>query len=66
VAEGVETEAEAATLLDLGCTVGQGYLVARPMPIGDVTSLVALSAVFDAYGVIELRPVDAWPSSPIP
>ena len=37
VAEGVETEAEAATLLDLGYTLGQGYLFARPMPIEDLT-----------------------------
>ncbi len=48
VAEGVETEAEAAALLDLGYTVGQGYLFARPMPIGDLTTLVAQSPVFDA------------------
>jgi diguanylate cyclase (GGDEF)-like protein len=34
VAEGVETEREASTLLDLGYTVGQGFLFAKPMPIG--------------------------------
>jgi diguanylate cyclase (GGDEF)-like protein len=33
VAEGVETESEAATLIDLGYTVGQGYLFAKAMPI---------------------------------
>jgi EAL domain-containing protein (putative c-di-GMP-specific phosphodiesterase class I) len=33
VAEGIETEAEAATLLDLGYTTAQGYLFGRPMPI---------------------------------
>jgi PAS domain S-box-containing protein len=38
VAEGVETEAEAATLRDLGYELGQGYLLARPMPIKALTA----------------------------
>jgi diguanylate cyclase (GGDEF)-like protein/PAS domain S-box-containing protein len=38
VAEGVETEAEAATLRDLGYELGQGYLLARPMPIEALTA----------------------------
>jgi EAL domain-containing protein (putative c-di-GMP-specific phosphodiesterase class I) len=33
VAEGVETEAELATLRALGVTFGQGYLFGRPVPI---------------------------------
>ena len=32
VAEGVETEAQMATLLAMGCQLGQGYLFARPGP----------------------------------
>jgi EAL domain-containing protein (putative c-di-GMP-specific phosphodiesterase class I) len=32
VGEGVETEAEAKVLVDLGCDLLQGYLIARPMP----------------------------------
>lgn len=32
VAEGIETEAQADALLNLGCDIGQGYLYARPMP----------------------------------
>ncbi|MFC4974302.1 putative bifunctional diguanylate cyclase/phosphodiesterase [Halomonas beimenensis] len=32
VAEGIESEAEAAFLAELGVEVGQGYLYARPMP----------------------------------
>ena len=35
VAEGIETEAEAAVLLELGYTAAQGYLFGRPMPIED-------------------------------
>jgi EAL domain-containing protein (putative c-di-GMP-specific phosphodiesterase class I) len=32
VAEGVETEAEAEVLVDLGCDLLQGYLIAKPAP----------------------------------
>jgi diguanylate cyclase (GGDEF)-like protein/PAS domain S-box-containing protein len=32
VAEGVETEAQRRGLLQLGCTLGQGYLFGRPVP----------------------------------
>ena len=35
LAEGVETTEEVATLKDLGCEVMQGYVAARPMPLGD-------------------------------
>ena len=33
IAEGIETEAELATLRDLGITLGQGYLLGRPAPL---------------------------------
>jgi len=33
IGEGVETEAELATLRDLGVPLGQGFLLARPIPI---------------------------------
>ena len=32
VAEGIETEAQRQTLLQLGCTIGQGFLFSRPVP----------------------------------
>ena len=31
IAEGIETDEQAAALLDLGCVFGQGYLLGRPM-----------------------------------
>ncbi len=32
IAEGIETEAELATVRELGVTLGQGYLLGRPAP----------------------------------
>ena len=43
VAEGVETEAQAALLRKLGCAKGQGYLFGRPVPAWDLSERVALS-----------------------
>jgi EAL domain-containing protein (putative c-di-GMP-specific phosphodiesterase class I) len=43
VAEGIETEEELQTLLDLGITYGQGFLFARAAPqfltVGDIPQL---------------------------
>jgi len=39
VAEGIETLAQAATLVGLGCIHGQGFYYARPMPGDDVAAL---------------------------
>ena len=33
IAEGVETEDQGQMLLQMGCTLAQGYVIARPMPI---------------------------------
>lgn len=39
VAEGVETERDAAMLGEMGCAFGQGYFFARPMPRGEAEDL---------------------------
>lgn len=36
IAEGIETEAEQRTLRRLGVSLGQGYLLGRPLPIGEL------------------------------
>ncbi len=41
VAEGVESVAHGRALMDLGCTLGQGYGIARPLPPGDVPRWIA-------------------------
>jgi len=39
-AEGVETPELAQTLAALGCTYGQGFLYARPLPMDDALQLL--------------------------
>ncbi len=36
VAEGIETEAHFHMLLEMGCDIGQGYAIARPMPASEL------------------------------
>jgi diguanylate cyclase (GGDEF)-like protein/PAS domain S-box-containing protein len=48
VAEGVETEEQAARLRELGCDLMQGYLFARPQPAEDVAPLLASAAAASA------------------
>ena len=44
VAEGVETQADAAYLRSIGCEYGQGYYYGEPMPAKDVANLLAALA----------------------
>lgn len=44
VAEGIETAEQARVLAELGCTMGQGYLFARPASAEDTTRLLTLFA----------------------
>ncbi|MFI5286053.1 MAG: putative bifunctional diguanylate cyclase/phosphodiesterase [Candidatus Dormibacteria bacterium] len=58
VAEGIETDAEAATLADLGYTIGQGYLFGKPM------SIEALQAHLRADESSSVKPVPMATSVP--
>ncbi len=40
MAEGIETEGQAAALRAAGCELGQGYLYARPMPADEFSALI--------------------------
>ena len=50
IAEGVETIAHGAALLELGCEVGQGYGIARPMPAADVSAWIASWQLPESWG----------------
>jgi diguanylate cyclase (GGDEF)-like protein/PAS domain S-box-containing protein len=43
VAEGLETEAEAKLLGDMGCEFGQGFLFGSALPAADIASFIAAS-----------------------
>jgi predicted signal transduction protein with EAL and GGDEF domain len=57
VAEGVESPAQARTLLDLGCDIGQGTGIAAPMPAGQVAHWVR-----DYKGMFALVPAGDQPA----
>jgi diguanylate cyclase (GGDEF)-like protein len=42
IAEGVETRAQLATVVELGCAEAQGFLFGKPMPLDEVLALAAL------------------------
>jgi EAL domain-containing protein (putative c-di-GMP-specific phosphodiesterase class I) len=44
VAEGVETEAQRRFLVDEGCPLAQGFLLARPMPAAGIEALLEAPA----------------------
>jgi diguanylate cyclase (GGDEF)-like protein/PAS domain S-box-containing protein len=50
VAEGVETEEQAAALRELGCDQLQGYLVRHPLPVERLVQLLQPKAVRGAHG----------------
>ena len=58
VAEGVEREDQAKTLVDLGCSVAQGFLFAPALPASDFASLLPLFAHTATSGADE-RPRSA-------
>jgi diguanylate cyclase (GGDEF)-like protein len=45
VAEGVENEEQLTRLREYGCDLGQGYLLGRPMPLGDLLRAQLASSV---------------------
>jgi EAL domain-containing protein (putative c-di-GMP-specific phosphodiesterase class I) len=47
VAEGIEDEGQAEILMGHGCTLGQGYLLARPMPAADLAAFLGSRAAGD-------------------
>ena len=44
IAEGVETESQRQTLIELGCTRFQGYLIAKPVPVNEFETRVCTAS----------------------
>ena len=60
VAEGVETEDQAAILEQFGCTVAQGYLFSRPVPASQLAPMLAAALP----RTLALAPAGAQPTAP--
>jgi diguanylate cyclase (GGDEF)-like protein len=50
VAEGIESADSADMMRDLGCRVGQGFSLARPLPLADAVGMAARGSI-DSVGV---------------
>jgi diguanylate cyclase (GGDEF)-like protein/PAS domain S-box-containing protein len=62
VAEGIESSLQLGMLRDMGCGLGQGYLVAAPMPSAQMESLITpVTAQADGGSV----PTDTGPVPPV-
>jgi diguanylate cyclase (GGDEF)-like protein len=48
VAEGVETDEQATALLEVGCEIGQGFLLARPMSSAEIVTYAGAHATVRA------------------
>jgi EAL domain-containing protein (putative c-di-GMP-specific phosphodiesterase class I) len=55
VAEGIEHPGQLAALRRIGCGLGQGYLLSRPVPYHELEALLA-------YGALPIAPA---PRSPL-
>ncbi|MES2552712.1 MAG: EAL domain-containing protein [Pseudomonadota bacterium] len=60
IAEGVETEAHRRLLAEVGCHSYQGYLLSRPVPIGDFEAvLLRNAAVLEDSGRLPSTPAES-------
>ena len=50
VAEGVETAEQARLLLQMGCSIGQGYYWSRPLPLPEARALLVQRGVWSRQG----------------
>jgi EAL domain-containing protein (putative c-di-GMP-specific phosphodiesterase class I) len=50
VAEGIETHGQLEQLHELGCDLGQGYLLGRPAPAAAISELLAAQRTPAASG----------------
>jgi EAL domain-containing protein (putative c-di-GMP-specific phosphodiesterase class I) len=56
VAEGIESSRQLGLLRDMGCGLGQGYLVAAPMPAAEVEALIRTTVAQPGGGAVPPDP----------
>jgi diguanylate cyclase (GGDEF)-like protein/PAS domain S-box-containing protein len=56
VAEGIESSQQLGMLRDMGCALGQGYLIAAPMAAAEVESLIRNTAAQPGGGAVPADP----------
>jgi EAL domain-containing protein (putative c-di-GMP-specific phosphodiesterase class I) len=56
VAEGIETGAELDELIEMGCSYGQGYYFARPIPAEQFMGLMRSSVASAGSSALMLEP----------
>jgi diguanylate cyclase (GGDEF)-like protein len=66
VAEGIETFDQLAYAIEAGVTLGQGFLFARPMPVGEAESILFGPPLFDAERVRREAGLGPVPWSALP
>jgi EAL domain-containing protein (putative c-di-GMP-specific phosphodiesterase class I) len=59
LAEGIESPGEVEFLRRAGCTRGQGFLFARPVPAEEIPPLLARATLLPAG--VGTRPIEATP-----
>ena len=62
LAEGVENEAQAAALIDLGCRMMQGFMFSRPVPALHVPGAIAAAESIAAARLVRALRTDGAPS----
>ena len=62
LAEGVEHEAQAAALIDLGCRMMQGFMFSRPVPALQVPGAIAAAESIAAARLVRALRTDGAPS----
>src|SRR5262249_45435163 len=58
VAEGIERAEQLDALRDMGCGLGQGFLIARPMPAGEIETLPGIDPPRAAGPIEPIDPID--------
>jgi len=63
VAEGIERAEQLDALRDMGCGLGQGFLIARPMPADEIETLPGIDPPLP-FAAAPIEPIDPPDGAP--